>query len=278
MNPTHHHPDFIVARRPMIDMIDAGIAFYRASYQTVTLIVLAFYLPLFIIKYFFFQFDFIPIERVFNSFSFFQTGSYTPENTVLVVLDGIANSITGGTICLFLFEKAKGQEIGVLLLIKKIAGRIGTLLWITAITALVTLIGLGFCFFPGVWIGIIFLFSTQLVIIENVISVNTLWNRSRYLVMSEWWRVLVYFALTTLLLFVLGLSLTFLISGAYEILLEQLSWLTGLIPDLKMIEIAGGAVASLLLIPMQVIFITILYFDVRSRKEGFDLEMMLQSI
>lgn len=278
MNPTHHHPDFIVARRPTIDMIDAGIALYRTSYQSVTLIVLAFYLPLFIIKYFFFQFDFIPFERVFNSFSFFQTGSYTPENTALVALDGIVNSITGGTICLFLFEKAKGREIGVLLLIKNIAGRIGALLWITAITTIVTLIGLGFCFFPGVWIGIIFLFSTQLVIIENVISVNTLWNRSRYLVMSEWWRVLVYFATTTLLLFVLGLSLTFLISGAYQILLEQLSWLTGLIPDLKMIEIAGGAVASLLLIPMQVIFITILYFDVRSRKEGFDLEMMLQSI
>ncbi|KAB2879169.1 hypothetical protein F9K33_10095 [bacterium] len=278
MNPTHHHPDFIVARRPMIDMIDAGVVFYRASYQTVTQIVLTFYLPLFLIKYLFFRFDLIPIERVFNSFGFFQTGSYTLENVALMVLDGSVNSVTGGATCFFLFEKAKGHEMGASLLIKKMAGKTGPLLWITAITTMITLIGLGFCFIPGLWIGIIFLFSTQLVVIENVSSFDAIWKRSRYLVLSEWWRVLVYFALTTLLLFVLGLSLTFLISGVYQILLEQLSWLTGLIPDLKMIEIAGGAVASLLLIPMQVIFITILYFDVRSRKEGFDLEMMLQSI
>ena len=278
MNPTYHRPEFIVARRQVVDMIDAGIAFYRATYQSVTGIVLILFTPLFAVKYLFFQFDLIPFNRVFNSFGFFQTGSYTLENILLMLLDGGVNSIAGGAVCFFLFEKSKGHDVGVSSVLKEMLGRIRPLLVISGLTALVTGVGLGFCFIPGIWLGIIFIFSTPLVVIEKITSFDAVWKRSRFLVMSEWWRVLAFWALAMLQLSVLGLSLTFLISSVYQILIEQLSWLTGLIPDLNMLELAGGSIVSLLLIPMQMIFLTILYFDIRSRKEGFDLEIMLSSV
>ena len=95
---------------------------------------------------------------------------------------------------------------------------------------------------------------------------------------KEWFRCLGFFLLTFLLLLILGISLTYLFYGLYQILIDQISWISGIIPDYDLLDMFSGAIITLLLFPLQTIFNMFLYFDIRSRKEGFDLEFLVNRL
>ena len=147
----------------------------------------------------------------------------------------------------------------------------------------ITIIGIPFAIYFAVRWG----FYTQAVLIEETSARNAL-RRSSELVKGTWWRVfgillaifLLAFMIQTILQFSLlfGFGLTQAISGEGGLLqmfqrlfVPELTTWDGLVNYI--IQSFINYVVNSLMLPVGIIGSTLLYFDQRIRKEGFDIEM-----
>ncbi len=154
------------------------------------------------------------------------------------------------------------------------------LYWLVFVSLSVTIIGIPFAiYFFTRWS-----FNAQAVMIEETSATNAL-RRSRELVKGSWWRVFgitfAIFLLSIVIELILTTSSTFIFA---------LSGIAGKINLLEMIlhtmpndEIEGTwhllhavhTAIEALIMPITAIGFTLLYFDLRIRKEGFDIEMKI---
>jgi hypothetical protein len=142
-----------------------------------------------------------------------------------------------------------------------------------AATALLGLLTCGICVFLPVLLAVYFslsvrwLFAAQTVVIEERGGLAAL-RRSWELVRGSFWRVLAI----DLLLTILGAILT-----AGPVLAIQLA--ASLLPSFAIVTVANNIVSTALnivVLPLQFAALTLLYFDLRIRREGFDLELLAQ--
>ena len=147
----------------------------------------------------------------------------------------------------------------------------------------ITIIGLPFAiYFAARW-G----FYSQAVLVEETSATNAL-RRSSELVKGTWWRVFgilfAIFLLAFMIQTILQFSLLFLFGltqaiGGEEGLLKMFQQL--FVPELTtwdglvnyIIQSFTNGVVNSLMLPVGIIGSTLLYFDQRIRKEGFDIEM-----
>jgi hypothetical protein len=138
----------------------------------------------------------------------------------------------------------------------------------------------------GIYFGTRWGFHAQAVLVEEVSATNAL-RRSRELVTGAWWRVFGILSALLVLAIIIGLvlatSLMFIVvlSGVagevdFSEMIRQILRIMGLNT-----EKADGplfiitAVVDIFTAPILPIGTTLLYFDQRIRKEGFDIEMMV---
>ena len=142
---------------------------------------------------------------------------------------------------------------------------------------LITLLyGLGIVFatllfiLPGVWLYVAWAFAMPALLVEGMRGRKAL-GRSYGLVKGRWWRtfgvILVGFILAGIVSTVVqGAFLIGIVVGAdNDALVLVFSALAGIV---------GLAIST----PFQAALLTVLYFDLRVRKEGFDLELLAQEI
>lgn len=261
----------LVARRTVVDIVDTGLAFCRARFQSIMGLVLAWYVPAIVFRFFCHQLGLIPFERVFNGFAFFETDSYITPNLLLMVFDGLIQTLIGASLWEEVHNRAFGTDRPVMATLESAVHDAPALIKVTAISTMVIVTGFLMCIFPGLILYAFLIFTTPIVLFEKTSSFGAVWRRSRDLLNGEWLKVAGFLALTWILLLILGLSLAFLFSAAFNVVLEQLSWMSGLIPDGNVTTMMGGVLASVLIGPLQVVFTALLYFDIRSRHEGLDL-------
>ncbi len=148
---------------------------------------------------------------------------------------------------------------------------------------MITCLGIPFALFFGVrWI-----FCSLAAVFEEKSAVNAL-RRSSELVKGGWWRVFGITLAILLLAFMIQLILVFsllivfgltqpmggdgdLVEMFRRMFLPQLTTLGGLVAFMVRNFISDGITS--LTLPIGVIGFTLLYFDLRIRKEGFDIEM-----
>jgi hypothetical protein len=164
--------------------------------------------------------------------------------------------------------------------LRHLFGRLGsvalaTLVYVGAPTLMVmTLVGIPF----GVYFFIAWSLVYQALLLEERGALDAL-GRSRQLVRGSWWRV---FGIGLIMgLLTLGIVLVLSLPTALAQGLDQL-----LDPSLAeqptgagiVLEELTGSVAQLLANPIGVIGWTLLYYDLRMRKEGLDLELRAQEL
>ncbi|MEI6513335.1 MAG: hypothetical protein WCO51_08690 [bacterium] len=141
-------------------------------------------------------------------------------------------------------------------------------------------------FFSGIFLAMIvmlgvyvwFLFVTQIVVIEGRSIVNAL-ARSIILIKGNFWRVLGIYLLLAIAVGIIQQMIS------YAIMLPATA-LTGSMgqsnPTVPMIGVVSAYIASaainLLIMPVISGCITLLYYDLRVRKEGFDLEVLAREM
>ena len=156
------------------------------------------------------------------------------------------------------------------------------LLMITIAVLAITIIGIPFAIYFGIRWG----FYAQAVLIEETSATNAL-KRSRELVRGSWWYVLGVMLAIFLLSFMIETVLQFFLLFAFgftevisaedgglemfrRMVTPELTAWDGLVAYV-IHSLINSAVTSLIL-PLTPVGITLLYFDRRIRKEGFDVE------
>ncbi len=138
----------------------------------------------------------------------------------------------------------------------------------------------------GIYFGTRWGFHAQAVLVEEVSTTNAL-RRSRELVTGTWWRV--FGILSALLVLAIIIELVLVVSLMFIVILSGFAGEVDLSEMIRQIlrimglsaEEADGllfvitAVIDTFTTPILPIGTTLLYFDQRIRKEGFDIEMMV---
>ncbi|MDQ3824124.1 MAG: hypothetical protein M3321_12875 [Actinomycetota bacterium] len=148
--------------------------------------------------------------------------------------------------------------------------RVHSIVWVTFLSGLVALLGFIACVLPGIWLYVSFAVAVPALLMEDVRGRRAL-GRSWRLVKGRWW--------PTFGIVVLGALLTGVVTFAIVGLLEAVALAD---PDNDVVSVVssalGGTLASALTTPFQAAFVSVLYFDLRVRKEGFDLELLAERI
>lgn len=151
------------------------------------------------------------------------------------------------------------------------AGRkLHSILWIAILSFVLDAVGALFCILPGVYLYVSFAVAFPVLMSEGQRGSKAL-GRSRALVRGRWWWTLLFLIVAGLLTWVL----TALITG----LIDALNFAGN--PDtveLLVITAVGGTAAALVTTPFSAAYHTVLYFDLRVRKEAFDLRLLANRI
>lgn len=147
---------------------------------------------------------------------------------------------------------------------------------VVVLSILTTLVvGLGFMFFlvPGVIFLSALVVSTQALVLEENRSPTEAMGRSWQLTKGSRWKVLALVVVTAIIVGIPsmagGIAATFLASGPAVLTDLPMGWYLAMVV---------GAVVQLLLYPLMYSVLTVLYYDLRVRKEGFDLEVLAQAL
>ncbi len=148
--------------------------------------------------------------------------------------------------------------------------RAPSLLWVMLLYGLAVILGFILFIVPGVWVYIALAFAMPVLLSEGLRGRAAL-RRSRELVKGRWWRTFGVIALG------------FLLAGITSSIVQGL-FVIGIFvnPDNDLLVLVltaiAGVVGLLITTPLQAALLAVVYFDLRVRKEGFDLELLAQGI
>jgi hypothetical protein len=151
------------------------------------------------------------------------------------------------------------------------ARRFHSILWVTILGTLIAVIGFIFLFVPGVYLYVCFAVAVPVLLTEGVKGRKAL-GRSRRLVRGRWWG--------TLGVVFLGALLVGIVEGALVGLTAIVTTVDTVDPTLSsfIFSTIATVLASVISTPLSAAFITVLYFDLRVRKEAFDLQLLAEQI
>lgn len=150
--------------------------------------------------------------------------------------------------------------------------RVGLKRWlplfgVTFLATLVPSIGLIFCIVPGVWLYIVWSMSSPPVITEDLGTFAAL-SRSKQLVSGRFWPVFGAVALGYLL-YTVAQQIISLLATVATVASVFVSNEMSFVPT-----VIAQVVVQIVATPFLAIITAVIYFDLRVRKEGYDLEMM----
>lgn len=155
--------------------------------------------------------------------------------------------------------------------LKYAARRLHSIIWISILGGILSLLGLIALLIGAVYLWVGFTVAVPVLLTEGVKGSKAL-RRSLHLIRGRWW--------PTFGLVLIGGILAGVIGGIVGGLAQAFSLTPG--GDQSVAEIVvltvSGTVAAMVTTPFKAAFTTVLYFDLRVRKEGFDLQLLAKQL
>jgi hypothetical protein len=149
--------------------------------------------------------------------------------------------------------------------------RLPALVVLTIVSGFLSVLGLLFCVVPGVYLWGAFYVAVPVLLVEGSGPFRSL-GRSRRLVNGRWWTTFGVALVGYLLVAIISTALTALVVGVAFANPER-NTATGFV-----LNTLASTVGSMLTMPAAAAFATVLYIDLRVRKEGFDLFLLAQRL
>jgi hypothetical protein len=189
----------------------------------------------------------------------------------VVVLNLVATAAT----VFIVSESYLGRPITAREALRRATPYIGRILVCSLLMALA--VGLGFLllFIPGIILGVGLALAIPAVVLEPGLSPSAALSRSWELTRGARWRI---FGLGITLLVLLYVPVV-AVTGLFAIVLPQAA--SGSFGPVALATIAGLAIGGLVQIfiyPLFYCVLTVTYYDLRVRKEGFDLELLASAL
>lgn len=198
-------------------------------------------------------------------------GAFIGQSLILGLLGFLATLLATGAAFKAVGDAYVGRVPGAGASIRFIGSRASSLVWVSILLIFIIYVGFILLIIPGIYLLGSLLVTVPALLFENLKGGKAL-HRSRELTRGRWWQsfavlFLGIFLLTLVVQAVIGFLLQALILRSVESVGSYFA-LSGV----------GGLIGSLLTTPLQACIITVLYFDLRVRKEGLDLQQLEESI
>lgn len=147
--------------------------------------------------------------------------------------------------------------------------RLRSLVWLTILYGLAVALGFLACIVPGVYLMVAFAVAVPALLFEDARGAKAL-RRSRSLLRGRWWPAAAVLGVSMILTSIVNAGLQGVVAGL----------LSGGGSDggAALAGAVANVVGSILTTPFSAAVATVLYFDARVRKEGFDLELLARRI
>jgi hypothetical protein len=198
-------------------------------------------------------------------------GAVVAAVLVVAVLGFIASTLASGACFRAIASAYLGERTGWRSSLGYALSHVHSLLWVTILGGLLAGLGTIACILPGIYLWVAFSVAVPALLTEGVRGRKAL-GRSRALVRGYWWRVFAVGALGYLLSGILSGVISGLVVGVSTVSAGQAT-IAGIV-----VSIVAGTVSKALTTPFVAAFITVLYFDLRVRKEAFDLQLLAERI
>ena len=147
--------------------------------------------------------------------------------------------------------------------------RFGALLWLSILLVVLLVPAFLACLVPGMYLYVAWSVAAPVLLVEDIRGRSAL-KRSRQLVKGRFW--------PTVAVLLLVAILTGIVQAIFLGILAGLVSVTGNEVAQALADAIGQTAASALTTPLSAAVLTVLYFDLRVRKEGFDLELLARRI
>jgi hypothetical protein len=186
------------------------------------------------------------------------------------ILGVVANTVATGASFKAVADAYLGEQPTWRSSLRFALARLHSILWITILSGIATVVGLVFCIVPGVYLWIAFAVAVPVLLTEGVKGTRAL-GRSRALVSDRWWGTFGVVLLGTIL------------AGVVSAAIAGLARLAGGTTDANsvagfLVNSVSGTLGSMISTPFTAAFVSVLYFDLRVRKEAFDLQLLAERI
>ncbi len=259
------------------EVLDAALRIYRKRFGALVIAVAFVVVPLQVVQVLF-QIS-RPAERtIFRSQGQLFVRSGPSPNTafalllVTVLVSLFTTALAQGASMRIIADQYLGTQTSWSASLRAALKQIWSLLWVGFLASLCWVLGIMACGIPGVYLYVAFSVAIPVLLMEGTKGSKAL-GRSRRLVSGRWWPTFAALVVVALLSYVLTLLAALLVGGS-TILGGGASTSTG-------VTVMQGALNALIAVfttPMTAAVATVIYFDLRVRKEGFDIALMTQRL
>ena len=254
------------------EILDVGIKIYRARFDVLVKAVAVVLAPVFVLT----ALIRISIPAGDDFLQETQPGA-TPEidfdvlwpliagGLLIVIVAYLASQIATGACFKAVSGAYLDEEPGWRESVRFGGSKVGSLVWLSFLTALCVLPALFLCFVPGVYLWVVWSVAAPVLLLEDLRGWKAM-KRSRQLVTGRFWPTIVIVFLVLLVTVTVQLA----IGGILAVVVS----LSGNEVALAIADAIGQTASGVLTTPLSAAILTVLYFDLRVRKEGFDLELL----
>jgi len=188
---------------------------------------------------------------------------------VIVLLTVLSSTLATGACFKAIVDAYLGSEPNWRTSLRIAARRLPSLIWVSVLTYVLGGLALLALILPGIWLFVSWTVAVPALLTEDVRGLEAL-RRSFRLVRGLWWR--------TFAIFLLG----FILAGVLSSIVGGVVGAVAFAADSPVAEFAVTALANtlgaLVSTPFTAAFVTVLYVDLRVRKEGFDLQLLFERL
>lgn len=257
------------------EVLDVGIKIFTKHIWTFVKIVLLIVVPVQIIT------ALIEISALGErNRTFFDTNSSTTANDTWTVLAGslaillislLSTTIVTGACFKAVADGYLGRSPDWRNSLRFAARRVHSIFWVTVLGWILIVLASLLLIIPGIYLWAAYTVAVPVLLTEGTKGRKAL-KRSRKLVSGRWWSVFAVLLLATILTTIGG----GIISGVFA----AISTIHTSHTELRdfVVSVLGGTLSGVITTPLKAAFICVLYFDLRVRKEGFDLQLLAERI
>jgi hypothetical protein len=258
------------------ETLDASIKIVRSRWRTLALVMVVVSLPIQIIDVLIISSTTDIYQAGTNAFStarstttYSDSGAYFTGQTIILALSFLSYLL--GTVACYqaVADAYLGRTSTAADSLRFAGRRLGPTLWLTIVLVIGLLAGFVALIIPGIWLMVAWTVAYPVMLVEGTGGVGAL-KRSFQLTQSRWWATLARIVVAYILVSVITTVATLALMVPTELIVEDTSF------GALVMQHAASFVVSLVTTPFIAAVTTLVYFDLRIRKEGFDLALLAE--
>jgi hypothetical protein len=257
------------------ETLDASIKIVRARWKTLATVMLVIALPVQIASVLIIS-STTDVYEAGSGFSssasnttYSDEGAYVAGQVALLALSFLSYLL--GTVACYraIADTYLGRPTSARASLQFAAGRLGPTLWLTIVLVVGLAVGFVALILPGIWLAIAWSVAYPVMLVEGTGGIGAL-KRSFQLTSGRWWATFGRIAVAYILIMVLSTVAAIVFVAPSAAIVDDTSF------GALVLEHTGDFIVSLLTTPFLAALTTLVYFDLRVRKEGFDLALLAE--